>query len=182
MAILTATNTLSVGDATILDDTVVVTVINTPQIEGVAQGRLAHPGIGTYDYEKAPDEWTNMYTDVIIPPTWSSTKTLTWGQHTLWAGNIRDVEVYEKWNGRVAMKGPQFTTLLNFWVNPPTPPDYIIWSPNYLNSNSYKVIIVGVTSGTGSAVNLDYTLFQGSGFIKGPVTLKMRLVNWEPPP
>jgi hypothetical protein len=179
MATLQSSDTFSVGDAVLTQEQVTVPVVAAP-VSGSGTGRLIHPTLGTYDYDMAPPEWGNMDTDAIIPPVWASAKTLTGGANTLWSGYMKDVEVYEKWTGKVAMKAPQFRTYLDFWMNPPSPPSYILWYPNYLNANGYQVLITSVSCGGSKGVNLDFTLYQSDGFIKGPVTLNMRLVDYAP--
>lgn len=178
MALLTSQDTFSVGDATVTQETVQIPVLSAP-VAPSGTGRLIHPTLGTYDYVEAPPEWGNMDTDAVIPPIWSSVKTLSGGSNTMWPGYMRDVEVYERWIGRVAIKAPQMRMLLDFWKNAPADPDYVVWEPNYINANSYKVIILDVSTGGSKGVNLDYTMFQGDGFVKGPVVLKMRLVDYN---
>ena len=181
MATLTSSGIFSVGDSVLVQEQVSVPIISAPSFGGGSgTGRLVHPTLGTYDYVMAPPEWGNMDTDAIIPPIWASTKTLTGGANTLWSGYMKDVEVYERWTGKVAMKAPQFRMFLDFWMNPPSPPSYVEWYPSYMNGNGYQVIIVDVACGGAKGVNLDYLIFQVDGFIKGPVVLKMRLVGYVP--
>ena len=181
MATLVSSGIFSVGDAVLVEEQVSVPVISAPSFgAGTGTGRLIHPTLGTLDYDMAPPEWGGMDGDAIIPPIWASARTLTGGANTLWPGYMKDVEVYERWPGKVSMKAPQFRAFIDFWVNPPTPPSYVEWYPNYLNGNGYQVIITSVSSGGNKGVNLDFTLFQADGFIKGPVQINMRLVDYVP--
>lgn len=175
MATLQSSDTFSVGDAVLTQEQINVLVVSSP-IAGSGLGRLVHPTLGTYDYEIAPIEFGNMDTDAVIAPVWASEKTLTGSANTLWNGYMADVEVYERWTGKVALRAAQFRMFKDMWMNPPSPPSYVEWYPNYINSNGYKVLILDVSTGGGSGVNLDLTVTQGDGFVKGPVELKMRLV------
>jgi hypothetical protein len=177
MATLTSSETFSVGAAATIEETVQIPVVSAP-VPPSGTGRLVHPTLGTYDYEMAPPEWGNMDVDAVVPPIWQNSKTLTGGSNTLWIGVVQDVEVYERWTGPVAMYAPQMRMFLDMWTNPPIPPEYVVWYPNYLNEFAFKVIILDVSTGGSKGVNMDYTLFQGNGFVKGPVTLSMRLVDY----
>lgn len=177
MATLTSSEIFSVGAATAVEESVTIPVVSAP-VAPSGTGRLVHPTLGTYDYEMAPPEWGNMDSDAVINPVWQNVKTLTSGSNTLWRGNIQDVEVYERWTGAVAMYAAQFRMMMDMWTNPPAPPEYVVWYPNYVNANAYKVVILDLNCGGSKGVNLDYTLFQSQGFIRGTVTLSMRLVDY----
>lgn len=77
------------------------------------------------------------------------------------------------------MKADQVRKFIMFWTDPPNPPEYVVWEPNYVNALSYKVIITAVSCGGRSGINLDYTLLQSDGFVKGPVEVKMRIVDYN---
>ena len=179
MATLNSNTVFSVGDATTVIETVDVVVLAAPT-PGSGKGRLIHPTYGTYDYAIGPEQWGNVDTDVIIPPIWANKTTLSGASNTLWQGSIKDVQVYERWGGQVSMHAEQMRKFVQFWTNPPTPPaDYVVWEPNYINALSYKVIITDVTCGGRSGINMDYTVFQGDQFVKGPLEIKMRLVGYN---
>jgi hypothetical protein len=186
MATLTTTGSFSVGAVgTLLEESVTITVIPPPTYssgpvgpgETIPTGRLSHPTLGVYDYPIAPSDWTNIDTDVIITPIWSHAKTISGVASTRWDGTRADQEVKEMWVGGVAMKSPQLRMFLNMWQSPPDAPDYLIWSPNYVNAYSYNVHLVDVSSGGSSGINLDYLSLQGDGFVKGPVTLTYRVMG-----
>ena len=178
MTTLSSQDTFSVTAGSTQQQQVTLLTVSGP-VAPDGLGRLTHPTLGTYDYSIAPAEFGNMDTDAIIPPILSHTRTLSGAANTKWNGYMRDVEVYERWLGKVALKAPQFRMMLDMWTNTPEPPEYIVWTPNYLNNNAYKVIISDLSCGGGKGINLDYTLFQGDGFIKGPVELKMRLIEYN---
>lgn len=178
MATLTSNEIFSVGDSTTIVESVDVLVIPAPT-PGSGNGRLIHPTYGTYDYGIAPESWGNIDTDAVIPPIWANKRTLTGATNTLWNGSIKDVEVYERWGGAVSMKAAQIRKFIQFWTNPPTPTSYTVWEPNYINALSYKVIIVSVSCGGRTGINMDYTVLQDDGFVKGPVEIKMRLVAYN---
>lgn len=178
MAVLTSSGTFSVGDAAVVQESVQISIIAAPTAPS-GKGRLTHPVYGTYDYEIGPEQWGNVDTDVVIPPIWANKRTLTGAANTLWAGAIKDVEVYERWGGAVSMHANQLRKFVQFWTDPPNPTDYIVWEPNYINGLSYKVIVFDVSCGGRSGINMDYTILQDQGFVKGPVEIKMRLIDYN---
>lgn len=178
MTTLTSEDTFSIGaNPSITTESVTVTVVAPPTAPG-GKGRLIHPSLGTYDYEIAPDEWTNLDTDILVPPVWQHERTLKGGTSTRWSGYLRDVEVVERWLNRYVMLGPQFRMLVDMWRNPPTPPSYVIWCPNYITALQYKVEIVSISTGGSQGITLDYTVLQGDGFIKGPLELTYKIIDY----
>lgn len=178
MAILTAEETFSVADAvSTTTESVTISVISAP-VAPNGTGRLTHPTFGTYDYEIAPAEWDGIDQDILIPPVWQHEKTLSGGTSTLWQGYMRDVNVAERWLGTYAMRAPQFRMLLDMWRNPPSAPSYVIWTPNYTTTYSYQVQLVSLTVGGTSSITMDYTVLQGDGFIKGPVELTYKVIDY----
>lgn len=177
MPLLTTEETFGVADlgATVAES--VVVRVTGPVTPPNGTGRLIHPTFGTYDYEIAPDEWGNVDADILAPPIWSHSRTLTGAASTQWAGSIRDLEVYERWTGKVAVRAPQLRMYIDMWQNPPTAPSYLRWSPNYINAYSYNVQLISVACGGQSGINVDFTILQGSGFVKGPLELTYRIVS-----
>lgn len=130
---------------------------------GVGTGKMIHPTLGTLNYPYAPDKWTNIDTDLIVPPVWASTQTLNGGASTLWAGNIKDTVVTESWTGEGGLTLPVVfvRALLSFWMNPPAPETaYIQWYPSYTNELGYNIMITNVTCG-GKEVTMDYITRKG---------------------
>jgi len=143
MTVLTASDTFSVGDtAPRAVETVPVIVVSAPTAPG-GTGRLHHPVFGTYDYEIAPDEWTNLDSDIIYSPIWSHTQTLDGVASTRWAGYMKDVEVSERWVGAVAMKAGQLRMFLDFWMNPPATGELV---PQRISKSSGFPVSRGLTS------------------------------------
>ncbi len=175
MATLTSTATLTVGDASVAIDTVAIPVVAVPGA-GEGTGRLIHPSLGTYDYARAPNEWSNMHGDVIIPPIWSSQKTLLGSANTLFAGDIRDVTVEECWaQSTAAMEVAMLEMLLSFWMNPPDPRvAFVQWYPSYDSTLAFNVILLDLTV-KGRAVTLDS--LSHAGWVRGPVVLRMKIVG-----
>ena len=178
MPILTAEETFTVGAAgELISESVTVTVVDAPTYPG-GKGRLVHPVLGTLDYDIAPDEWDNLDTNILYPPVWQHVKTLSGGASTLWSGHYTDVEVKERWLGKVAVRADQFRTMVMFWRNPPLPSAApIIWSPNYATALSFYVIMDKVSTGGSSGVTLDYLVLQGAGFVKGPLEITYRVLG-----
>jgi hypothetical protein len=67
MTILTSSATIAVGDGAAAVDSVQLTVLPAVGAPN-GRGRLVHPSLGTYDYVRGPDEWTNIDGDAIIAP------------------------------------------------------------------------------------------------------------------
>ena len=71
MSILTSQTTFTVGDASTETTSTSITIL--PALgASTGKGRLIHPTLGIYDYERCPDEWSNMDGDAIIAPIWAS--------------------------------------------------------------------------------------------------------------
>lgn len=176
MAELTQTTTFTIGDGVTQTVSTTVNVILPVGGTNSGKGRLVHPTYGSYDYEFAPDKRTNIFgNDIVVPPGWSSTKTLSGSANTLFVGNVRDVTVKEEWNQDIAMLTPQLQILLTFWVNPPDPSvDYVRWYPTYTTQLGFKVIMLNITCG-GEGITTDYLTKQG--VVAGPVVLEMKIAG-----
>jgi hypothetical protein len=174
MTILTSSTTFTVGEAAIETVAASVTILPVPGA-GTGKGRLVHPTLGSYDYPHAPNAWGGMDGDAIIAPIWASAKTLDGAANTLFAGNIRDSEVYETWSGELAMPLAMVRMLASFWQAPPDPAvDYIKWYPSYSNALGFKVILLALDV-NGQGYNLDYIARQG--WVPASVVLKMRIAG-----
>lgn len=174
MTTLTSTATFTIADAaTVVEEAqaIILPVAST----GEGRGRLIHPTLGTYDYVHAPDEWTNLDGDVIISPIWANSKTLSGSSNTLWAGDIRDTIVEERWTGQLSSSVAHLRALLAMWQNPPDPAaDYVEWWPSYANALGYKVVLIALEVG-GQAITLSYISRQG--WVAAPITLRMRIAE-----
>ncbi len=180
MATLTSSTTVSIGSGSAVVETASIPVVATPAYPG-GTGRLIHPTLGTLDYDYAPDEWVNIDTDVVIPPIWSTAKTLTGASSALWPGHLRDVEVKEIWHQSLNIKPAFMRQLLAFWTTPPDPDtdSPVLWYPNYVTANGYQVAITDVTiagdtSSSGITLNPD-VLFRD--WVSGAVTITMRILG-----
>lgn len=174
MTVLTSSSTFTIGAGAILTETVTVTVLSIAG-PGQGKGRLIHPVLGTYDYPHAPDSWTNLVDDIVIPPVWANARTLDGAANTLWPGSMQDVECSERWESAISMTTDFLRQLLLFWQNPPVPPSFIEWWPSYQTALGYKVILLGLTAG-GREVTLDYVSRQG--WVSGTTELRMRLIGY----
>jgi hypothetical protein len=152
---------------------------------GGGNGRIIHPILGAFDYETKPDEWVNMDADAIVAPVWASSRTLTSAANVLWAGNLRDVVVEERWKalGGLAMPITQFRMLLSIWTTPLDPDvGYVHWFPNYVTQLGFKVLPVGLSAG-GQGITFDdvvnYKDEDGEpiGWMTAPVTLTLKMVE-----
>jgi len=146
-------------------------------------GRIVHPVLGGYDYEVKPDEWVNIDADVIIPPIWASTRTMTSAANVLWDGNIRDVVVEERWKalGGLAMPIGQLRMLMSIWTMPMDPDEgFVTWYPNYISPLGFQVLPVNLTAGGQGLVFDDvvnYTDANGpDGWATQPVVFTLKLV------
>ena len=114
-------------------------------------GRIVHPTLGAFDYEAAPDEWTNIDGDVVVLPTFSATKTLQGAATSLWNGDIRSVICEERWLslGGLAMPVGQLRAILACAMNPVDPAvAYMQWYPTYTTSIGYQAILLDVVIGS----------------------------------
>jgi hypothetical protein len=148
-------------------------------------GRIIHPTLGPFDYEVKPDEWVNIDADAIIAPVWSSSRTLTSAANVLWAGNLRDVVVEERWKalGGLAMPITQFRMLLAIWTTPVDPDvGYVQWFPNYISGLGFNVLPVGLSMGGSQIVFDDVVNYKDEdgepiGWVTNPVTFVLKLVE-----
>jgi hypothetical protein len=131
------------------------------------QGKIVHPTLGAFDYEYPPDEWTNMDGDVMIAPTYASTKSLQGSSSKLWSGDIRDITCEERWLslGGLAMPITQLRLLLACFMNPVDPSiGYMQWYPSYSNAIGYNVQMIDVVTGNaGSPVMAAMAGFKSQG-------------------
>jgi hypothetical protein len=161
--------------ADVIVEEVTIPIISAPLAAPDGTGKLVHPTLGTYIYEYAPTSWTNIDTDIIVKPEWMTEKVLTGQKFTLWRGYDRDVVVKEKWaakKGDAAMLNGQIRQLLDFYQNPPTPPSYVAWYPDYTTNLGFYVIMLSLTAG-GDGITFDY--FTRTGMFIGEVELTMQI-------
>jgi hypothetical protein len=148
-------------------------------------GRIVHPTLGPFDYEVKPDEWVNIDADAVIPPVWSSSRTLTSAANVLWAGHIRDVVVEERWKalGGLAMPITQFRMLLAIWTTPIDPDvGYVQWFPNYISGFGFSVLPLMLSMGGSQVVFDDVVNYKDEygepiGWVTNPVTFVLKLVE-----
>jgi hypothetical protein len=179
----------SSSDITVVSGETMSAVISLAVLPSLAapygQGKLAHPILGTFEYEYKPDQWVNVDADVVIPPVWSSTKTLSGAANVLWAGNIKDVVVEERWTQAFCMSVSQLRMMMAVWTTPVDPAQgYVQWMPTYTNDNVYNVIPVELSIGGSNELVFDDVINarQQNNLPYGvidtpPVIFKMRIVN-----
>ena len=180
------TSSGSFGVAAAAEELVTIPIIIFPAYPVASgHGRIVHPILGPFDYEVKPDEWMNIDADAIIPPIWSSSRTLTSAANVLWEGNLRDVVVEERWKalGGLAMPATQLRMLLAIWTNPVDPDvGYVHWYPNYITQMGFKVLPVGLSAG-GQGITFDdvvnYLDDDGNpiGWMTAPVTFTLKMVE-----
>lgn len=176
MPTLTASASFTIGTASPAADEISITVLPAA-VGGGGKGRLVHPMLGAFDYESAPDQWSGIDTDILIPPVWASSKTLAGTANTLWRGTVRDAVCVETWSAErgIAMAMTQFRMLLAFWQNPPDPANgFIQWWPSYTSAFGFEVILTNLTTG-GNGITIDAIAAQG--YLVGPVELTLRVVR-----
>jgi hypothetical protein len=178
MSVLSVTTTFPVADGPVAN--VATNIFISPAAgAGQGRGRLIHPNpeLGTFDYLREPDAWVNIDGDAIIPPVWSTSKTLLGASNTLFTGDLRDVIVEELWSkSSVCMELSQARMLIAMWQNPPDPSvAYVQWWPTYANTLGYNVVILDLSIGGNSGIQLDGVTKSGIGWVRGPVRLKMRV-------
>ena len=142
---------------------------------GPGTGKMVHPTLGTLNYPYSPDKWTNIDTDLIVPPIWASTQTLDGGASTLWAGNIKDIVVTESWTNELSVPVAFLRALMNFWMNPPAPEvGFIEWYPSYTNELGFKVMITNVTCG-GKEITMDF--ISRKGWVAGGMEITLKVAG-----
>lgn len=150
MTTLTSSSTITIGSGSTVTDSIQIPIL--PLLSpSEGKGRLIHPTLGTLDYPNMPDEWVNLDQDVIIPPIWTTTKTLKGASNVLSQSDIRDVVCEEHWTGEVNVTIGFLRSLLSFWCNPPDPVNDVPvqWWPNYTTTLGYNVVILNVQVGDG---------------------------------
>lgn len=181
MPTLTGSSTFSFGPAapTVVETT--VTVLALP-IGGApsGKGRLVHPTLGTLDYDYAPTNWTNIDSDVLIPPVWASSKTLQGAASTLWRGDVRDVTCIEHWDqdaGDLRLPIGMLRVLIAFFSNPPDPASgYVQWHPTYTSDLVFKVAMVSLTVG-GQGITLDSLATKRGWAARRDVELQLKILG-----
>jgi hypothetical protein len=177
MTTLTTTGTFTIGDGTLASASTTLRILPASGV-GSGPGRLIHPDLGTYDYPRSPDQWVNVDGDVIIPPVWASAKTLKGASNTLFQGDIRDVLIEEHWVQTLAMDLAQARMLIAMWQNPPDPADgFVEWYPSYANDLGFQVVMLDLSIGQAGGQTFTPLVKNGSGYVRGPVKLKMRIVD-----
>lgn len=164
--------------------TSIVLPVLPPLVAPFGKGKISHPTLGTFDYSTKPDQWLNVDSDVIIKPTWTSTRTLSSGANVLWQGNVKDVLVTEKWNQALAMPVSQLRMLLAIYTNPVDPSvGYCQWFPNYVNNFVYNVIPQTLSVGGSEDFVFDDIINAldqfglPDGWISNPVTFAIKIVS-----
>lgn len=179
MATISNTNTFSVTEQDPeVTESVDVAIISAPPAAPAGTGRLVHPTLGTYDYDLFPTHYSNVDNDIIVRPKWAVSEVLTGQQFTLWQGFDRDTVVKEIWrptgNAKASMRAAQLRSLLDMFVNPPTPPSFVEWYPNYVNAYGYSVVLIDLQVG-GSGVTFDY--ISRVSLVTEEVTLTLQIAE-----
>lgn len=179
MPTLTSSTSISILNAAPAQESIQLSIIPAPMAGARGTGRLIHPALGTLDYTLPPHEWTNIDSDLIVPPTWSSSKTLSSTSHTLWPGSLRDVEVTETWTPDAGLSMPlsMLRILLAFYVNPPDfgAGEYIEWWPSYTCNLGFKVLLTGIDVNGAPLKMSPFT--KGAELVEYPISLRIRPVE-----
>lgn len=151
--------------------------------------RLVYPtsAFAPIVYESNPDVYTNFNTSPMDKrPRAFAQATLSDNILIGWQGVSRDVNIDERWNGgakQSRMTLSMFLALHDYYSNPPTGGQYIIWEPRDRTSKTYRIIIESLSlSTTGSAgqgtgdFEFDY-LATRHGYVVGSVQLSFRIVG-----
>jgi hypothetical protein len=151
--------------------------------------RLVYPtgSFAPLIYESNPDIYTNFHTSPLDKrPRAFAQATLQDNILIGWHGVSRDVSIDEKWiggNKQSRMTLGMFLALHDYYVNPPTNGQYIVWEPRDRTSKTYNIVIESLTcSMTGSAgqgagdFEFDY-LATRHGYIVGTVQFSFRIIG-----
>lgn len=151
--------------------------------------RLVYPtsAFAPIIYESNPDMYTNFNTSPMDKrPRAFAQATLSDNLLIGWQGVSRDVNIDERWNGgarQSRMTLSMFMALHDYYSNPPTNGQYIIWEPRDRTSKTYYIVIESLTLSTsGSAgqgagdFEFDY-LATRHGYVVGSVQLSFRIIG-----
>lgn len=151
--------------------------------------RLVYPtnAFAPLIYETNPDIYTNFNTAPLDKrPRAFAQATLSDNVLIGWLGVNRDVNIDERWIGsgrQSRMTLGMFLALQDYYANPPTNGQYIVWEPRDRTSKTYNIVIESLTlSVTGSAgqgagdFEFDY-LATRHGYVVGTVQLSFRIVG-----
>lgn len=185
MTTLTSSSTITIGAGSAVVDSITIPIL--PVLSpGTGKGRLIHPTLGTLDYPNKPDEWVNIDQDVVIPPIWTTTKTLKGSINVLSQADIRDVIVEEHWAQEMNVTIGFLRMLLAFWCNPPDPSGTPVqWWPNYATTLGYQVVLLNLQVGSGlqngrersDGITLNPLVYDPVNWVDEPVTLTMRILG-----
>lgn len=179
MTTLTASTTVTIQAASPVSESVQLAVIPALSSGVLGKGRLVHPSLGTLDYFLEPHQWTNIDGDVLIPPIWSSAKTLSSTANTLWPGALRDVVCVESWIPEKGLSMPlsMLRTMAAFYLNPPdlAAGQYVEWYPNYTSELGFKVIIEDLKV-DGETMKMS-PLVKGAELVEFEVKLSLRIAE-----
>lgn len=161
-------------------------LILIPQNDGVeAMRELHYPG-DTFPpiiYPDMPDKWENFDTVPLTnPPMTKAEQTLSGNKYARWSGYQGDRPVREIWRGsdtRSRVWLSFFRNLVEYWFNPPTPPDYIEWYPKDRSASGYYVLIEDLSIGGTSVLSFDY-LAVYNNIMVGEMILTMRIIGEIP--
>ena len=178
MPTLTNSSTFSIGAGSTAVEEVTLTVIPAASAP-VGKGRLEHPTLGVLDYTYNPNAWTNIDGEVLAPPTWATSKTLSGSSNTLWRGDIRDVVCTERWTkeaGGIVMPMGMLRTLLLFYLNPPDPASaWVVWRPRYTTEQAYRVLLTSLQVG-GDGITLT-PIATNKDWVVDEVSLSLKIVS-----
>lgn len=186
MATISSSSTIAIGAGSSTTESVSIPIL--PLISpSSGKGRLIHPDLGTLDYPNQPDEWVNVDNDVIIPPIWTTTKTLKGSVNVLSQADIRDVIVEEHWTQEMNVTIGFLRMLIAFWCNPPDPTAGVPvqWWPNYATTLGFNVALLNLQVGSGlqngrersDGITLNSLVRDPANWVTEPVTLTMRILG-----
>jgi hypothetical protein len=147
---------------------------------------LDHPLSGSYPsplvYELNPQVWTGHIDEALTKPLYASTRTLEKTATVQYTKDLTDIEIRETWMGganRIAMGLAQFTSIFDYFNNPPDlqSDGFIIWRPRDVSSKEYNVAMVNLTVGGSPNFVIDHLARQGDGWIHETVELTMRIIG-----
>lgn len=198
MPTITATLNFTVGSQTPVATTTAeikpASIVSTgganPALTQVGElRRLVYPtsSFAPIVYESNPDVYTNFNTAPMDRrPRAFAQATLSDNILIGWQGVSRDVNIDERWSGSAKqsrMTLSMFLALHDYYSNPPTNGQFIVWEPRDRTSATYNIVIESLTcSVTGSAgqgagdFEFDYITTR-HGYIAGSVALSFRIVS-----
>ena len=133
-------------------------------------------------FELNPQLFTNVASEILSRPLYSSQRTLTKTATVQFASDDTDLEIKLTWIGggdRAAMTWTFFSQLYNYFANVPdiSNGSYIQWKPKDLSNHTYNILFTGLSVGGSNDIQLSNLIKAMDGFVNETVEATFRVVS-----